>query len=243
MQFQQSRAISDTSRHAKASVALIAFVRAAPLARSWRRERLPVLGSWSEFRLRCDASRNAARLPNNWGAWRSVNRILANAGQKRLQRRARSGLGRQPRKQRLAVAGRGRSSSGTLAPMLQTKPYESFADASRRAFEYHVNAAPVALPIISLCLAGLIWWNPPSAWFVLLNIAGGIGVAVSWACQMRGQTRRSWVAALASLLLVLCGVALDIHRDFILQFGQGLGLISLPFYIFALTQRRKLPAE
>lgn len=127
--------------------------------------------------------------------------------------------------------------------MFQTKPYESFDDASRRAFEYHVNAAPIALPIVSLCLAGLIWWNPPSAWFVLLNIAGGIGLAVSWAWQMRGRHRRALVAALAFLLVALCALVLDIDRDFILQLGQGLGLVSLPFYIFALTQRRKLPAE
>lgn len=115
--------------------------------------------------------------------------------------------------------------------MFQTKPYGSFEDASRRAFESHVNAAPVALPIVLLCLAGLIGWNPPSAWFVLLNIAGGSGLAVSWACQMRGHNRGALVAALASLLLALCGLVLDIDRDFILQLGQGLGLISLPFYI------------
>lgn len=127
--------------------------------------------------------------------------------------------------------------------MFQTNPYESFEDASRRAFEYHVNAAPVALPVVLLCLAGLIWWNPPSAWFVLLNIAGGSGLAVSWACQMRGHNRMALVAALASLLLALCGLVRDIDRDFILLLGQGLGLISLPFYIFALTQRRKQPAE
>lgn len=141
------------------------------------------------------------------------------------------------------LAWRFRPEADTLAHMFPTKPYESFEDASRRAFEYHVNAAPVALSIVSLCLAGLIWWNPPTAWFVLLNIAGGIGLAVSWACQMRGHNRWAMVAALAFLLMALCGLVLDIDRDFILQLGQGLGLMSLPFYIFALTQRRKRPAE
>lgn len=114
---------------------------------------------------------------------------------------------------------------------------------SRRAFEYHLNAAPVALPVVLLCLVGLIGWNPPSVWFLLLNIAGGSGLAVSWACQMSGRNQMALVAALASLLMASCGPILDIDRDILLLLGQGLGLISLPIYVFALTQRRKLPAE
>lgn len=95
--------------------------------------------------------------------------------------------------------------------MFQIKPHESFEDASRRAFEQHARAAPVALPIVSLSLAALIWWSPPSAWFVVFNVLGGL--------------------------------MLDIDRDFNFQLVQGLGLMSLPLYIFALTHRRKLPTK
>lgn len=127
--------------------------------------------------------------------------------------------------------------------MSKTKPYESFEDASRRAFEYHVSAAPIVLPIVSLCLVGLFWWTPPNAWFVVLNIIGGVGIAVAWAYQMRGRTVAALVASVASPIVSLCGLSLDNEGYFGFQLGQGLGLMSLPLYIFALTQRRKLTAK
>jgi hypothetical protein len=127
--------------------------------------------------------------------------------------------------------------------MFNTKRYESFEDASRRSFEYHVSVAPVVLPIISLCVAGLIWWNPPSAWFVVLNVVGGVGLAVSWVYQMSGRIGAAFAAAIAFALMTTGGLMLDNERDFNFQLVQGLGLASLPLYIFALTQRKKLTAK
>lgn len=140
----------------------------------------------------------------------------------------------------MAVIDQKRTSPTTMFPK---HPFETDEDASLRVFEYHARAAPLVIPIVFLCVAVLMWWSPPSVWFVLFNLLGGIGLATSWNYRMKGNVEGALFAALFFVLATLCGLWLDHKRNFSLQFVQGLGLWTLPLYVFAFACRRKLPAK
>lgn len=113
------------------------------------------------------------------------------------------------------------------------------SEQARSRYAAWERSAGITLLVLCACFTASLVVRVPGIPFVVLSVAAGVLMFVSWRMSLSGRSTASLAAALAALPTALMALSQELATPLVVLLSQGLSLVASALFAGILVFRRR----